>query len=82
MTRTIEWRPRALKDLDRLDREVNRRVRGAIERLAAGEGDVRHLAGIDPPLFRLRVGDWRVLFRYDGDTVIIVRVLLRDKAYR
>ena len=82
MTRPIEWRPRALKDLDGLDRDVNQRVRKAIERLAEGEGDVRRLVAVDPPLFRLRVGDLRVLFRYDGATMTIVRVLPRGKAYR
>jgi len=61
---------------------VNQRVRKAIERLAEGEGDVRRLVAIEPPLFRLRAGDWRVLFRYDGATITIFRVLPRDRAYR
>ena len=82
MTRAILWSPRGRKDLDGLDREVNRRVRVAIERLAVGDGDVRRLTGIDPPLFRLRAGDWRVLFRYDETAIFILRVLPRDKAYR
>ncbi len=82
MTRTIKWSPRGRRDLDDLDREVNRRVRVAIERLAGGEGDVRRLTGIDPPLFRLRAGNWRVLFRHDGEGIVILRVLPRDKAYR
>jgi mRNA interferase RelE/StbE len=54
----------------------------AIERLAADEGDVKRMAGISPPLYRLRIGDWRVLFRYDGATLVILRILPRDKAYR
>ena len=82
MTHAIQWTLRARKDFDDLDRQVNQRVRAAIERLAAGDGDVRRLAGIAPPLFRLRIGDWRVLFRYDGVAIVILRVLPRDKAYR
>jgi mRNA interferase RelE/StbE len=82
MTFEIEWRPRARKDFDGLDRSVKSRVRPAIERLAWGGGDVRRLAGIDPPLFRLRVGDWRVLFRYEEAMIVILRILPRDKAYQ
>ena len=82
MTHAIEWSARARKDFDALDSQVSRRVRTAIERLAIGEGDVRRLADVDPPLFRLRVGDWRVLFREQRGTIVILRVLPRDKAYR
>lgn len=82
MTREIQWDPRARKDVSGLDRVVAERVHSAIARLAEGIGDVRRLAGIEPPLHRLRVGDWRVLFRLDGETIVILRVLPRDKAYR
>jgi mRNA-degrading endonuclease RelE of RelBE toxin-antitoxin system len=82
MPRAIQWSARARKDFDDLDRGVSRRVEAAIDRLAAGEGDVRRLTDVDPPLYRLRVGDWRVLFRYEDGTIIVARVLPRDKAYR
>ncbi|HET8796105.1 MAG TPA: type II toxin-antitoxin system RelE/ParE family toxin [Thermoanaerobaculia bacterium] len=83
MTRIIEWRPRAIKDLDRLSPEIARRVRAAVERLREGEGDVRRLQDVDPPLFRLRVGDLRVLFEHSEEHAIVIRrVLPRDKAYR
>lgn len=85
MIRSVEWRPRATKDLEKLERPLRERIVGAIERLVeSGEGDVRRLIGTDPPEFRLRVGDWRVLFRSDStaNTIVIVRVLPRDKAYR
>lgn len=61
---------------------------GALERLAATErGNVERLKGIDPPEYRLRVGDWRVRFCYkDVGTVelgiSVVRVLHRREAYR
>jgi mRNA interferase RelE/StbE len=83
VTLQIEWSARAKKDFDALDSQISRRVRAAIERLVNGEGDVRRLTDVDAPLFRLRVGDWRVLFRYEGDgTIVILRILPRDKAYR
>jgi mRNA-degrading endonuclease RelE of RelBE toxin-antitoxin system len=82
MPRQIEWSARAQKDFNDLDRVLSRRVQTAIERLAEGEGDVRRLTDVQPPLFRLRVGDWRVLFRYERETVVIMRILPRDKVYR
>lgn len=82
MPHPIQWSARAKKDFDDLDRVVSRRVQTAIERLAEGEGDIRRLTDVHPPLFRLRVGDWRVLFRYEDATVVIMRILPRDKVYR
>jgi mRNA-degrading endonuclease RelE of RelBE toxin-antitoxin system len=60
------------------------RIREATHRYAeTGDGDVRRLTGYRPELFRLRVGDWRVLFRVDEDGVIeVARVLHRREAYR
>jgi mRNA interferase RelE/StbE len=46
-------------------------------------GDVVKLSG-QGRLYRLRVGDWRVIFTYeDGDLVVLaLRVLNRRDAYR
>ena len=57
MTREIRWDARARKDLGGLDRPVAERVASAIERLGGGMGDVRRLKDIEPPIYRLRVGD-------------------------
>ena len=80
----IEWQPRALKDLGRLDRGAQKRVLDALERLATtGEGDIRRLVDVDPPEYRLRVGDWRIRLMLDpqAGVLAVLRVLRRDKAY-
>jgi mRNA interferase RelE/StbE len=83
MKHAIEWRPRAVKDLDRLSPETRRRVLAAVNLLSEGTGDIRRLEGYTPPLFRLGVGDWRILFTHEGTGATkIQRVLPRDKAYR
>ncbi len=47
---------------------------------------MKRLQGIDPPEFRLRVGDWRVRFHQDQQkekqVIRILRVLHRREAYR
>ena len=56
----------------------------AVERHAATEqGDVVRLQGRDRE-WRLRVGDWRVLFAYQHEdgTLLILRILPRERAYR
>ncbi len=79
----IEWTEPALADLAALDQGIARRVKQAVERFAVtGAGKVRRLQGIDPPEYRLRVGDWRVRFHLAEGTIRVLRVRNRREAYR
>lgn len=85
MNRSVEWTRPALKDLRSMDSGMVDRVLEAVTRLAATEqGDVVRLTNVRPTTFRLRVGDWRVLFAFDGPpgVVRVLRVLPRGEAYR
>jgi len=73
----------ALADMADLDKGIARRVKKSVERFAeTGAGNVKRLQDIDPPEFRLRVGDYRVRFHQDNDTMRILRVRNRREAYR
>lgn len=82
----VEIAPPARRDIKRLDRQVQARVIEALEGLRAepAQGDIKRLTGIQPPEWRLRVGDWRVRFDRDHDARIVrvLRVLPRGRAYR
>ena len=81
--REVEWTETALEHMAALDRGIARRVKQAVERLAdTGAGNVKRLQGIDPPEYRLRVGDYRVRFHREGETIRILRVRNRREAYR
>jgi mRNA interferase RelE/StbE len=81
MDYTIRFGSRALKDLRKLDNQISGRILGRIEGLANDlSGDVKRLTD-HTPQYRLRVGDFRVLFDVDEDTVQIQRVLNRREAY-
>ncbi|MBI2893547.1 MAG: type II toxin-antitoxin system RelE/ParE family toxin [Deltaproteobacteria bacterium] len=81
MSRSVRWEQPAVKDTERHGTAVCRRIVEAVERFAAiGHGSVERLKGQDG--YRLRVGDWRVLFRMDSKTITVVRVLPRGGAYR
>jgi mRNA interferase RelE/StbE len=78
----VEFKPKALKDLDSLQRDEARRIVERIKRLGNNlEGDVKRLTNFTPE-YRLRVGDFRVLFELVGNHVIVYRVRNRRDAYR
>ncbi len=71
----------ALRELERLSPDVSRRITSKIQRLGDGlVGNVKRLTNYTPE-YRLRVGDWRVLFDVDGDRVVIQHVSHRSEAY-
>lgn len=74
----------AKADLAALDRATRLRIAAAIQRLVlTNTGNIKKLQGIDPPEYRLRVGDWRVRFSYpDPGTVRVNRIVNRREAYR
>jgi mRNA-degrading endonuclease RelE of RelBE toxin-antitoxin system len=74
----------ARADLRAIDRQTALRLLKALARfLATDSGNVKQLEGFEPPRDRLRIGDWRVVFRKSGDGAIeVVRVRNRREAYR
>ena len=77
----IFFLPRAERDLKALDKMTASRIVGKIEAMKAGlAGDVLKLKGTENS-YRLRVGDYRVLFDMEGNKLLIQRVRLRKEAY-
>jgi mRNA interferase RelE/StbE len=77
----IEFKPRALKDLEAVDAGEVRRIIEKIEALKNDlAGNVKRLTNFTPE-YRLRVGSYRVLFELEGAKVIIYRVRHRKDAY-
>ncbi len=84
MSWTVEWSKPALKDLRRMDPEMAQRVIQGVGRLAeSGHGDVKKLKGV-PDMLRLRIGDWRILFRLypNQDRLLVLQVTHRGDVYR
>lgn len=75
MTWKVEYAPRAAKAMRKLDKPVARRIFDSVERLAALEdpaGSCKALTGPMAGLWRLRVGDYRVILDIrHGDVVIV-----------
>lgn len=82
MTYHLMIKVEAQRDLDGLSADVARRIVGKVERMRHDlAGDVKRLVHYTPG-WRLRVGDWRVLFHVDGDTIWVWRVVHRSEAYK
>jgi mRNA interferase RelE/StbE len=82
MPREIEIRNKAEKDLKAIPKRDGERIAKAIIALQSGAaGDIKRLTNFTPE-YRLRVGDWRVLFEMDAKQITIYRILHRREAYR
>ena len=81
MTYEIEFKPRSIKDLQSIPKVQAQRIVEKIEALRTDlAGDVKRLTDFTPE-YRLRVGDYRILFEIEVDKVIIYRVKHRSDAY-
>jgi mRNA interferase RelE/StbE len=85
---TANFDPRALKELERLDRTAQRRiVKFMQERILRG-ADPRDLGkamtGDKAGLWRYRLGDYRLICHIDDESelVLVLRVAHRKEAYR
>lgn len=68
----------ALRFLSKLDKKSVERIRSAIHGLTQmpPEGDIRPLQGYTDGRKRLRVGGWRVIFKYGNDGEIEVLFII------
>jgi len=79
----IEWLDEATADVRALDQATAMRLFEGILRFArTGSGDVSSLHGDMAGAFRLRLGDYRVLFNLEDDAMRIFGVRHRSEAYR
>jgi mRNA interferase RelE/StbE len=79
----IEWLDDAKADVRALDQPTAMRLFEGILRFArTGAGDVNTLHGDLAGAFRLRLGDYRVLFNLEEEVMRIFGVRHRSKAYR
>jgi mRNA interferase RelE/StbE len=74
----------AQKQFGKLDNEIKKRVKNALHRLAdSGAGDIKEMKGIKggADLYRLRVGDYRLVYSLDSDAIRITQIFHRGKGY-
>ena len=80
----IQWAEEAIKDLEKLDKVIARRV---LKKIIWFSNNFEQL--VPEPLssefketYKLRVGDWRVVYTVEGKTVIIQLIGHRREIYK
>jgi mRNA interferase RelE/StbE len=82
MSYKIEIRKRAEKDLSTIPKTDAQHIADVIFALEDGLiGDIKRLTHFTPE-YRLRIGNYRILFEISGNKIIIYRILHRKEAYR
>jgi mRNA interferase RelE/StbE len=81
----VELRPAALRDFKHLPLDTQRRIRPAVDRLAANPrppGAEKLAAQVNR--YRIRVGDHRVVYEIRDEVLLImvIRIAHRREAYR
>ena len=68
--------------MEKLSLDDRKRIVEKIEAMKENlSGDVKHLTNFTPE-YRLRVGNYRVLFEIEGTNLVIYRVKHRREAYQ
>lgn len=83
---SVEFLPEAESDLEKLDRAVRRRIIEKIEWLRANIGKVfpTPLTGEFRDFYKLRVGDWRVMYKIEWrlSKIFVSYIGRRDRVYK
>jgi len=85
----IRLHPDAVKFLLDLNTETKERLKSGIKCLETGpfksrtHADIKKLKGTKKreDLYRLRVGDYRVIYSVEGDIIFVLEIIPREKGY-
>lgn len=77
----IEWKEHALQNIEKLESSIARRIIKKVEELSENpfSKDIKKLKGRDD--FRLRVGDYRIIFSIEKNIIQILKVGHRKNIY-
>jgi mRNA interferase RelE/StbE len=79
----IEYKSSVAHDLKNLDKAIARRVIKELEEVLSRDPDCGEaLTGQFKGLFKLRIGDYRVVYSKKQGGVLVLRIRNRSKAYR
>ncbi len=77
----IRFKPKVEKDCRKIPKPIVNAILNKIESLSDNlSGDVKRLTNFTQE-YRLRHGDYRVLFEVNGQTIVVYRILHRKDAY-
>ena len=82
-TYKVVWHEKTIKDLRKINRSDAKRIVNKVEKVLSEDpiNYSKRLTGPLNKLYRYRIGDYRVVYEMDGDTliVLVLRVAHRNK---
>jgi mRNA-degrading endonuclease RelE of RelBE toxin-antitoxin system len=82
----IQLTSSAVDDLDSIPEISKKKIIASIQKLStdpfSSSPNIKKLKGFKPPIYRIRSGDLRVLYRVHDRTIIILRVIDRKDPER
>lgn len=74
----IKYSKASLKFLAKLDKKSVYRITDGISKLTLTppEGDIKPLQGDAEGRLRLRIGSWRIIYKYDKDNIPVVLLII------
>lgn len=74
----IKFKKKASKAIEQMDKPTKQRIKTAIIGLTLKppKGDIKIMRGFDDGRMRLRVGQYRIIYRYDTDGTVEILLIL------
>jgi len=78
----VELKPKAIKDFKSIPKADGKRIVEKLQLLENNlKGDIKRLTNYTPE-YRMRIGDWRILFEVEEEKIIVYRIRHRREAYK
>lgn len=85
-SRKIKISSRAQRDFKKLKNEIKDRIKTSLKEIASDREnlDIKKLKGVHGrgDLYRLRVGDYRIVYFPTDDEILVIRIDKRSKVYK
>lgn len=83
MAYNIEYDPKALKQLQKMDKSIALKILDGIEEFASNPvlTKIKKLKTPFDGAYRLRIGDYRVVFYQENDFMLISKIAHRKEVY-
>jgi len=79
----LVYTARAIKDVERLDSKVKKRIGETLKRYEEDPfAHAQKLVDSSLGTYRFRIGDYRVVFDVEGDEIVVLRIGHRKEIYR
>ena len=74
----IQYKKKAVKALNAMDKPTKRRIKEAIEglTLTPPKGNIKPMQGYKDGRFRLRGGDYRIIYKYDNGGKVEILLIM------